>query len=124
MYALLREDLGLGPGVDFLYEYVARHNAGVRSGDWEALAECFADDAVLEFDGVPLGPYAGREAIAAAYRDRPPDGEVRILDAQEEDGAVVARYAWSAAPEAQAGRLLLTPSGGKIARLVVTFEEE
>jgi steroid delta-isomerase len=124
MYALLREDLGLGPGVDFLYEYVARHNAGVRSGDWEALAECFADDAVLEFDGVPVGPYAGREAIAAAYRDRPPDDEVRILDAQEEDGAVVARYAWSAAPEAQAGRLLLTHSGDKIGRLVVTFEEE
>jgi RimJ/RimL family protein N-acetyltransferase len=124
MYRLVREDLALSPAVDFLYEYVARHNAGVQSGEWESLAECFADDAVLEFDGVPAGPFAGREAIAVAYRDRPPDDEVRILDAREDEGVVVARYSWSAAPEAQAGRLLLTRDGDKIARLVVTFEEE
>ena len=50
-----------------LYEYVARHNLGVRHGDWEALGECFADDAVLEFEGIPIGPFAGRDAIVAAY---------------------------------------------------------
>jgi steroid Delta-isomerase len=124
LYGLIREDLGLDPGVDFLYEYVGRHNEGVRSGDWEALAECFADDAVLEFDGVPVGPFAGREVIVAAYRDRPPDDEVRILGAADENGTVVARYAWSAAPERQAGRLHLTRRGDKIERLIVTFEED
>jgi steroid Delta-isomerase len=123
MYALIREDLALSPAVDFLYEYVARHNEGVRSGDWEPLSECFADEAVLEFDGVPVGPFAGRDSILAAYRERPPDDEVRILGTEEEGERVVARYSWSVAAETQAGRLLLTRQGDTIARLVVTFEE-
>ena len=55
LYGLVREDLGLPPAVDFLYEYVARHNQGVRTGDWEPLEECFAEDAVLEFEGVAGG---------------------------------------------------------------------
>ncbi len=122
MYALLREDLGLGAALDFLYEYVARHNAGVRDGEWGPLAECFADDAVLEFEGVAVGPFAGREAIVTAYEQRPPDDEVRVLDAEEQGDTVVARYAWAAAPEVQAGRLRLTREGDEIARLVVTFE--
>jgi putative acetyltransferase len=120
MYALLREDLGLSPALDFLYEYVARHNAGVRDGEWGPLAECFADDATLEFEGVAVGPFAGREAIAAAYERRPPDDEVRILDAEEEDDTVVARYAWAAAAEVEAGSLRLTREADGIARLVVT----
>jgi hypothetical protein len=33
----------------------------------------------------------GRDAIAAAYRDRPPDDEVEIVDAEERDCAIVAR---------------------------------
>jgi steroid Delta-isomerase len=119
MYALLREDLGLSPALDFLYEYIARHNAGVRDGEWGPLAECFADDAVLEFEGVAAGPFAGREAIAAAYEQRPPDDEVRILDAKQEGATVVARYAWAAAAEVQAGSLSLTREGDEIARLVV-----
>jgi RimJ/RimL family protein N-acetyltransferase len=124
MFALIREDLALGPALDFLYEYVARHNEGVRSEEWDALAECFADDAVLEFQGVPVGSFAGRDAIAAAYRDQPPDDEVRILGTEERGASVVARYSWSVAPDAQAGRLLLTRDGDRIARLVVTFEED
>jgi RimJ/RimL family protein N-acetyltransferase len=121
MYGLLREDLGLSPALDFLYEYIARHNQGVRDQEWGPLAECFADEAVLEFEGAPVGPFAGREAIAAAYELRPPDDEVRILDAEEEGHTVVAGYAWAADPEVQAGTLRLTREGDTIARLVVTF---
>jgi steroid delta-isomerase len=124
LYGLIREDLGLSPRVDFLYEYVARHNQGVRTGDWEALGECFADDAVLAFEGVPVGPFEGRDAIEAAYRERPPDDEVRVLGAEEEAEAVVARYAWSVTPEKRAGRLRLTRRGDEIERLVVTFEAD
>ncbi len=123
LYALIREDLGLDPGVDLLYEFAARLNQGVRSGEWDALAECFAEDAVVAFEGTPVGPFIGREAIAAAYRDQPPDDGVRILDAEEHDGSVVARYSWLAAPERQAGRLHLTPRGDGIEHLVVTFED-
>ena len=79
LYGLVREDIGLPPAVDFLYEYVARHNPECGTGDWEPLGECFAEDAVLEFEGIPLGPFAGRDALVAAYRERPPDDEVRVL---------------------------------------------
>ena len=67
LYALVREDLGLPPAVDFLYEYVARHNQGVRTGDWEPLEERFAEDAVLEFEGV-----AGRGRSPGVTRSSPP----------------------------------------------------
>jgi RimJ/RimL family protein N-acetyltransferase len=123
MFGLVREDLGLPTAVDFLYEYVARHNQGVRTGDWEALGECFAEDARLEFEGAPVGPFAGRDAIVAAYRERPPDDEVRVLDAAETEGGLEARYSWAVAPERQAGGMLLTLRGGTIERLVITFEE-
>jgi RimJ/RimL family protein N-acetyltransferase len=122
LFGLVREDLGLPPAIDFLYEYVARHNQGVRTGDWEPLAECFAEDAVLEFEGVPLGPLSGRDAIVAAYREHPPDDEVRVLDAEETEGGVNARYSWAIAPERPAGRMLLTLRDFVIERLAVTFE--
>ena len=118
MFGLVREDLGLPPGVDLLYEYVARHNQGVRTGDWEALGESLTDDARLEFEGIDVGPFAGRDAIVVAYTERPPDDEVRVLSA--EDGIpVVARYAWVAAPGEDAGRLELTVEAGLVSRIVV-----
>jgi len=118
MFGFVREDLGLPPGVDLLYEYVARHNQGVRTGDWEALGELLTDDARLEFDGVAAGPFAGRDAIVAAYGERPPDDEVRVLSAEEGD-PVVARYAWLVAPGEDAGRLELTAAGGLVERILV-----
>jgi RimJ/RimL family protein N-acetyltransferase len=120
MYSLLREDIGLGPGLDVLYEYVARHNEGVRTGEWEGLGEVFAEGAVLELDGA----IEGRDAIVAAYRERPPDDEVRIVEAAEEGPSVVARYAWAAEPEAQAGTLRLTRAGDRIERLIVAIEKD
>ena len=119
-FAMIREDLGLPPAVDLLYEYVARLNHGVRSGDWEPLGELLAEGAVLEFDGVPVGPFTGREAIVAAYRERPPDHEVRILDVEEDGDAVLAGYAWATAPAEPAGRITLRLAGGEIAALAVT----
>lgn len=124
LFGLVREDLGLPPAVDVLYEYVARHNQGVRSGDWEPLGECFADDAVLAFEGVPVGPFPGREAIVAAYRERPPDDEVRVLSAGESAEGVGADYSWAAAPERRAGRMVLTLRDSTIARLVVSLESD
>jgi RimJ/RimL family protein N-acetyltransferase len=118
MFGFVREDLGLPPGVDMLYEYVARHNQGVRTGDWEALGELLTDGALLELDGIDAGPFAGPEAIVRAYAERPPDDEVRVLSAEEGD-PVVARYAWLAAPGEDAGRIELTPADGLVARILV-----
>jgi RimJ/RimL family protein N-acetyltransferase len=124
IYGLLREDIAGSPAVDLAHEYAARHNAGVRDGEWALLAELFADDAVLELAGGPSGPFVGRAAIEEAYRERPPDDELRVLDAGRDGETVVARYAWAAEPEVTAGTLRLTGSAERIDRLVVTFERE
>ncbi len=74
--------------------HVERFNAGVCSGDFGPMLELFAEDATLEFEGVPVGPFHGREAIAGAYREQPPDDEIEVLDVEETDAEVRARYAW------------------------------
>jgi steroid Delta-isomerase len=76
-----------------LDDHVQRFNEGVRSGNFAPMAAGFTEDAEMHFEGVPVGPFFGREAIAAAYRDQPPDDEIEILGAAESDGVVVARYA-------------------------------
>lgn len=80
--------------------------------------------AELEFRGVPVGPFAGKDAIRAAYRDQPPDDELRVLESRERDGIVEARYAWLAEPDVAAGEMLLETRDGQIARLVVTFDRD
>jgi len=105
-----------------LLAHVERFNAGVRSGDFGPMVAAFAPDAELVFGGVPVGPFAGREAIADAYRRQPPDDEVLLLGSVlVQDEALVADYAW-AREGTRAGRMILTPRDGAIARLVVTFE--
>jgi cysteine desulfurase/selenocysteine lyase len=111
-----------GTGLDLLRDHIERFNAGVRSGDFGPMVAKFAADAEMVFEGVPAGPFAGRDAIAAAYRDQPPDDETRILDAHERaDGVVVARYGWQRDGGNPAGEMRLTVRDGEIARLVVTF---
>jgi RimJ/RimL family protein N-acetyltransferase len=114
-YSLLREDLGLPADVDALYEYVARFNRQ----DWDAVGECFAEDGVLEFEHIPIGPFEGREEVVAAYAAQPPDDEVRILEATDGE-PVVASYAWSVDPAVAAGELRARFADGLIARLTVT----
>jgi len=106
-------------GLELLREHVARFNAGVRSGDFEPMLELFTDDAQLTFDGVPVGPFQGREAIAAAYRGQPPDDEIDVLEAWEREDLITALYGWRRDGEA-AGEMWLTREGDRIAKLVVT----
>ena len=75
----------------------------------------FAEDAELVFQGIPVGPFAGRDAIAAAYREQPPDDEIVLLDG---DGT----YSWASEPEIPAGQLFLTERDGEIARLVIRYD--
>jgi hypothetical protein len=113
----------MGSGIDLLNRHIELFNAAVRTRDFEPMMDGFTDDAELVFEGVPAGPYRGNDVIAKAYRDRPPDDEVVILEATEEDdGQVVARYRWLD-PTSPGGRMLLTRRGDKIAKLVVTFEQ-
>jgi hypothetical protein len=101
--------------------HVERFNEGVRSGDFGPMLDAFATDAELVFEGVPVGPFDGIEAIAAAYAAQPPDDEVRIVGTPRlEAGVEIADYAW-AKEGRTAGRLLLTARDGAIVRLVITF---
>jgi len=86
------------------------------------MLENFADGATMAFEGVPVGPFVGREAIAQAYRDQPPDDELDILDSRRDGGTIVAGYAWRREPEKRAGELRLTVADRTITRLVVTFD--
>jgi steroid delta-isomerase len=105
-----------------LDEHVKRFNAGVRSGDFAPMLENFADDATMTFEGVPVGPFVGRDAIADAYREQPPDDELDVLDRRSDGTSVVAGYAWRRTPQTRAGELRLTVEGDRITRLVVTFD--
>ena len=118
MYSVIREDLEL---MALLEDHVERFNEGVRTGDFARMLENFADDATMAFEGVPVGPFVGRDAIAQAYRDQPPDDELDVLDSRRDGDTIVAGYAWRREPEKRAGELRLTVEGGRIARLVVTF---
>jgi drug/metabolite transporter (DMT)-like permease len=127
--ALILAGVALGTGTvgsrrmgELLEDHVGRFNAGVRSGDWKPMVEGFTDDAEMEFRGVPVGPFVGREAIAAAYREQPPDDELRVLEQRQADGRIEARYAWLAEPDVAAGEMFLTPEDGAIRKLVVTFD--
>ncbi|WUF27749.1 nuclear transport factor 2 family protein [Kribbella sp. NBC_00482] len=72
-------------------EHVDAFNLAVTTGDWEAFAGRFAEDACMSFVQVPVGPFEGRTAIAAAYRENPPAETMTLL----EDGDERARFRWS-----------------------------
>ena len=98
------------------------HNAGVRSGDFGPMLGSFAEDAELVFEGVPVGPYRGLDAIAAAYRERPPDDEILIAEERVEGHDLVAAYAWSITPTIRAGELRVTVRDDRIVRVLVRFD--
>jgi RimJ/RimL family protein N-acetyltransferase len=123
LYGLLAEEVDVSPRVRFLHDYLGDFNECVRTDDWSALGAWFADDAELVFEGVPVGPFAGRDAIMAAYRGQPPDDLLVTFRIDDQDRDVVALYGWLAAPSEVAGRIVLTPDGERIATLRVTFEE-
>lgn len=105
-----------------LEHHVELFNEGVRTGDFTAMLVQFTDDAELVFEGVPVGPFAGKPAIAEAYATNPPDDEIDIVSVEEAEHEIIARYAWRADGGRPAGRMVITPRGDQIARLLVTFE--
>jgi RimJ/RimL family protein N-acetyltransferase len=121
LFALLAEEAGVPRAIRLLHDYVGVHNEGVRTGNWEPLRSWFTEDAELAFDGVPVGPFSGADAITRAYCERPPDDLVLTFQVREEDGRVVADYGWLRDPAVVAGQMRLTLAGDRIAKLVVTF---
>lgn len=111
----------VGP-IDVLDAHVRRFNEAVRSGDFTEMVQGFTAGAEMVFEGVPIGPFVGRDAIAEAYARQPPDHEVRLLGAPRVDAECVeSDYAW-AGDGRRAGRMIIVARNGAIARLIITFE--
>jgi hypothetical protein len=107
--------------VDLLTRHVTLFNEGIRTGDFAPMVAWFTDDAELVFENIPVGPFRGRAAIAAAYAGQPPDDEIVLLGSRDQDGLLVAAYAWASAPTEHAGEIVITINGDRIARLVVVY---
>lgn len=107
-------------------ELVERHvelfNAGVRSRDFGPMLEHFTDDAELVFEGVPVGPFTGRDAIAAAYAAQPPEDQLDVLGVERDGETIVVPYSWHRDAGRRSGRMVFTMRDGRISRLVVAFE--
>jgi hypothetical protein len=84
-----------------LTEAVREHerlfNDAVRAEDFTEFMKTIHPDAVMSFDGVPVGPYRGREAIAEAYATRPPSDTMSIWSIEEVDPDTAdVRFDWDA----------------------------
>jgi len=99
--------------------HVAAFNDTVRSGDWAGFAGRFAPDATMRFVGVPVGPFAGRDAIAAAYASQPPSDTLTVTRGASSGDVDELWFAWDSS--GAAGTMALRWSGELIAELTVTF---
>ncbi|MFF0267306.1 nuclear transport factor 2 family protein [Kribbella sp. NPDC004536] len=97
-------------------DHVAAFNRAVTTRDWDTFAERFAVDATMRFTGIPVGPFEGRTAIAAAYRENPPDETMTLVG----DGDEVARFRWSGGGTGTM-ELLWAPDG-TVQALTVSFD--
>ena len=71
--------------------------------------ESLSDDAIMVFDGLPVGPFAGKDAIAEAYRQSPPDDAIDVIEIHQTDpGSALVAYAWRSDPAKTAGQMRLS----------------
>src|SRR3954462_14809069 len=104
---------------DRVHEQCRLFNEGVRTGDWTGYVAGFTPGGILRIDGDPGSPYTGRDAIAAAYADAPPDDTITVLSVDSSGDPDTARFAWGAGG---GGTLRLRWDGGRLAELTVGFD--
>lgn len=97
-------------------DHVDAFNDAVTTGDWDAFANRFAEDARMTFVGVPADPFEGRTAIAQAYRENPPTETMSLVDP---DGDAV-RFRWASGGTGTM-QLSWAPDGA-VQALTVTFD--
>jgi steroid Delta-isomerase len=101
-------------------DHAVAFNAAVRSGDFGEFATTFAPDAVMRFVGVPAGPFAGREAIAAAYAAQPPDDTLTVRSVSTEGDTDTVRFDWD---RGGGGTMVVRWHDGLVADLTVSFDQ-
>jgi hypothetical protein len=99
--------------------HIARFNAAVESGDWTQFLSGFAPDAVMTFDGPPVGPFIGLDAIAAAYATNPPDETMEILSVRGDADADLITFRWTSGGT---GTITIRRHQTLITHLAVTFD--
>ncbi len=102
-----------------LERHVELFNEAVSSGDYDPFLATFADDAVMSFDDIPMGPFVGRPAIAEAYATQPPSDTMALIDMEElGTDAVKASFEWDAGGT---GQMYLRWSKAKLVELSIAF---
>jgi RimJ/RimL family protein N-acetyltransferase len=109
---------------DHLDAAVRRHcerfNEAQRTGDWTRFVASFAEDARMAFTNVPVGPFVGRAAILAAYREQPPTDTMTLQAVEPVDAdTALARFRWD---HDGPGTMLLRFRDGELVDLEITFE--
>lgn len=106
----------------FLQRLVSAFNASVRNGNFATFVDLFADDAVLEFEGInDYGPFTGHAAIAAKFATDPPDDQIHVIRWKMQGAQIVAEFKWLDIPEAIGGCLIVTPRDEHIGHITVAF---
>ena len=99
--------------------HIERFNTGVTTGDWIAFLAGFTPDAVMTFDGPPVGPFYGRDAIAEGYAALPPDDTMEITSVRSDGDADRLTFRWS---RGGTGTMTIRRRGDLISELVVAFD--
>jgi steroid Delta-isomerase len=99
--------------------HVAAFNDTVRSGAWADFAVRFTPDATMRFVGIPAGPFAGRESIAAAYASQPPSDTLTVTRGVSSGDVDELWFSWDSS--GATGAMTLRWSGQLITELTVTF---
>jgi steroid Delta-isomerase len=99
--------------------HVAAFNDSVRSGEWAGFARRFTADATMHFAGVPVGPFIGREAIAAAYAAQPPAETLTVTRAVSTGDVDELGFVWDSS--GGTGTMTVRWTGDLVAALTVTF---
>lgn len=94
-------------------------NDAVSSGDYSPLLATFAEDAVMRFDDIPLGPFVGRYAIAEACAIKPASDTMALIDMEVVGSdAVTAAFEWDAGGT---GRLYLRFDSAQVVEFAIAF---
>jgi hypothetical protein len=102
-----------------LERHVELFNAAVSSGNYGPFLATFAEDAVMRFDNIPIGPFIGRNAIAEAYATQPPMDTMALIGMRVlGDNAVIAAFEWDAGGT---GHMYLRFRGRQVAELAIEF---
>jgi steroid Delta-isomerase len=100
--------------------HVAAFNDTVRSGAWADFAARFTQDATMRFVGIPVGPFTGREAIAAEYASQPPTDSLTVTRGVCSGDIDELWFAWDTS--SGTGTMILRWNGDLIAELTVAFD--